>query len=282
LYVEDEPGILAMFAQMVRPRHDVILAKNGTEALEHLLSDEEIDVTILDLMLGVGPSGLEVLDRIAEFAPARLERLIVISGAMWVPGIDKAVAAYRVPTTGRPVPVIEKPFRVETLERDVLAQYGVSTAPRGPRFGSKGRPALQRPEHHPHPRPRHVSEPKLPDYGEDEVSKVTQLAEQHEPIAMAVRDNRRDVADLSARMGKVEAHFVDDGEGKKGLVRQIDANVAAIRSNFGLIRNLLILSPIVFGGLFWLIHTVTQPPPPERIDYDRIVREVSAKATAPK
>lgn len=279
----------------MKGRHEVLLEHDGTRALERLLSDEEIDTTFLDLMLGVGPSGLQILAKLQELAPARLERLVVCTGAIGIPGIEEELGRYRVPTTGKPLLVIEKPYSIPQIDH-ILRQFMACTKPRGPRYSSPPdapetpRPLPPRPRGesrgtpHAFPRQPHPSQPRLPDYDEKEVSAVTQLADAHDPVGIALRDNRRDVKELAIghgeRLAKLEAHFEDNGPGKRGLVRQIDVNVTEIRSGFALFKVALPIVAILLAGLMWVIAAVQ--PKPERIDYNRIQRDMATSTvTAP-
>jgi CheY-like chemotaxis protein len=261
LVIDDERAILEVFQRLMRERHEVILEHDANRALARLLSEEEIDVTFLDLMLGKGPSGLAILSQLQAQAPARLERIVIATGALGIPGVAEELERYRAPTTGESLPVIEKPYRVPAIDR-MIRPFLTCMKPRGPRYSVPPPPDTPRAPY----RARANSAPRLPDYDEKEISKVTELAEQHEPVAMAIRD-------LRERMTKQEGHFEDNGPGKRGLVREISANVEEIRSGFRFIKTALPIVAILLGGLVWLVSALQ--PKPERVDYGRITREVA-------
>ncbi len=277
LVVDDDRQILQLFARLMRNRHEVILEYDGKKALERLLSDEEIDVTFLDMMLGIGPSGAEILAKLQEHAPARLERIAIATGAIGIPGIEEVIERYRAPTTGKPIPVIEKPYSVTQIDY-ILRPFLMCPKPRGPRYSAPPAPETPRPSHHDHTAPqKHPSRPMLPDYDDKEISEVSSLADHHDPIAVAIRDNRRDVADVRERTAKLEAHFEDNGPGKRGLVRQIDVNVEAIRTSFSFVKVMIPIMAVLATGLVWLILALQ--PKPETVDYNRIRRELNAAPT---
>jgi CheY-like chemotaxis protein len=282
LYVDDERAILNLFKQMVSPRHEVILAHNGEEALEHLLSDEEIDVCLLDMMLGAGPSGFEVLRRIREEAPARLERLIVVTGARGIPGVDEHLEDYRVPTTGKAIPVIEKPFDVVKLERR-LAEYGVSPAPRGPRYPARRHFADVAP-----PRKPHQSKPQLPEYDAEEITAVTAIAESDDgrlsPLAKRTNENRATIAEHDRTLKEhhedleeLKGHFASPKPGSErgGMVYEHIKEWNATKSWIKSIPVVVAVVGAIIGGVIWISAHTQPPPPPPVVDHAALAREMA-------
>jgi DNA-binding response OmpR family regulator len=89
LVVEDEHGIRLFLEHLLqRDGHRVVLAANGEEALP--LINVDLDLAILDLNLGKGLSGLDVLEEIRRRAPATEVILLTGNGTL-----ETAVAALR-------------------------------------------------------------------------------------------------------------------------------------------------------------------------------------------
>lgn len=275
LVVDDEAPLLQLFARLMRHRHEVILEPTGAGALERLLSDDEIDVTFLDMMIP-DVTGAEILRELRQRAPARLERIVISTGARDIPGIDELLADFVVPGTGAHLPVIDKPYGVDKIEA-MLRRFTVSTAPRGPKY----RPPKPRGAQ---PAPRRP--PSLPDLDElEDVSAVTHLADIASAdgssqtatgaLAIAVRDLRREVGEQRDRTKTIELHFADDaGHGKPGLVRQLALDMHAIATSLRFLKVAIPLAAILLGGLVWVIVAAAPKPSPQP-DVKAIAREVA-------
>jgi CheY-like chemotaxis protein len=112
LAVDDDPALREFYADFLsEDGFSVIVAENGSEALE--LLDREPDLVLLDLQMPVmnGQKFLEELDR----RPGResLPVVVVSSGAFYVP-----IAARRA------LAVLPKPFHFEVLRQMVRALAG--------------------------------------------------------------------------------------------------------------------------------------------------------------
>jgi CheY-like chemotaxis protein len=288
LYCDDERLILNMFAKMVAPRHDVILCSNGDEALEHWLSDEQVDVGLLDMMLGEGPSGFEILRKLRQEAPARLERLIIVTGARGIPGIEEELENYRIPTTGERLPVIDKPFNMAALER-TFAKYGVSPAPRGPRYDRVPKPPDTIPRGFMPPmRQPHQSRPNLIDDEMDEISVVTAMAERaHDPKTKTgpVEAVAAAVVDIRKRLGDIEPHFENNpSTKKKGMVWEMYELFEFVKKSMNFWPKFLagafgVLVALGTIATWWLAAHQTQPKDVAR-ELQRMQRE-EQQAPAP-
>lgn len=80
LAVDDEPEIIAsfhfLFTEMFRG-FDFVSAENGASGLE-LIENEHPDVVLLDLKLGAGIDGIEVLRRSRKLYPS--VKIIILTG----------------------------------------------------------------------------------------------------------------------------------------------------------------------------------------------------------
>lgn len=273
LVVDDEEQILKLFQRAMRPRHDVILERFGQRAIDRLLSAQEIDITFLDLMMP-DVTGAEILRQVRKDAPARLERIVISTGALAIPGIEEMLESYRVPTSGEALPLLEKPYGIEALER-MIRRFTAIASPRGPHY----------------PRVRPVSRPELPeDTGEEEITAVTRLAQQHDPIAARVLEQRlasaehaRMLSNQQERVEALEEHFRDelvDGKQVRGMAAQTYHDVSFVKTMMKVILAGLPILALLLTGAWWMMQQAQ--PKPERIDYDRIVREVSRQSSEPK
>jgi CheY-like chemotaxis protein len=120
LLVDDEPVIRqALRRFFVRMGWDVDEAEDGTEALRHLLDDDdgtparEYAVIISDLRMP-GVSGIELHERLAEARPELLDRLILSTGD----SVSSEAADFLRRSS---CPVLNKPFELAEL-RAMLAR----------------------------------------------------------------------------------------------------------------------------------------------------------------
>jgi two-component system, response regulator, stage 0 sporulation protein F len=68
LYVDDEPINLLLFERICNKNYQVITAQTGSQALEILSSDHDIEVVVSDLRM-LEMDGLEFLNRVKELYP---------------------------------------------------------------------------------------------------------------------------------------------------------------------------------------------------------------------
>ncbi len=70
LVVEDEPMVLSLAERALQTlNHEVITAKDGAQALQHLQSDNTIDILFTDLVMPNGMLGVELARRALELRP---------------------------------------------------------------------------------------------------------------------------------------------------------------------------------------------------------------------
>ncbi len=101
LVVDDEESVRELMAEVLRLEgHHVSVAASGQEALD-LWKDNQFDVTFVDLVMPGGMTGLQVVKRIKELAPAA--DIVVVTGFAT---IEVAVESMRVGA----VDFITKPF----------------------------------------------------------------------------------------------------------------------------------------------------------------------------
>ena len=69
LVVEDEPANYLFIEKIIRPTHAIVLrAENGSEALNMVLNNNDIDAVLMDIYLP-GMDGFETTDKIKKSRP---------------------------------------------------------------------------------------------------------------------------------------------------------------------------------------------------------------------
>jgi CheY-like chemotaxis protein len=68
LFVDDNPEVRLLLRQMLEGTYDLALAADAEEALG-ILEDEEFDLFLLDIKLGEGRSGTELLRLLRDWEP---------------------------------------------------------------------------------------------------------------------------------------------------------------------------------------------------------------------
>jgi CheY-like chemotaxis protein len=130
--VDDEKEIVRIFGRVLHLQRlhrcddveiEIHSETNGALGLARLLSDEEFDLTFLDVMLP-DVSGVDIYARLVRDAPGRLGRIVIITGGAYIPATMEFLRTSR-------LPYLEKPFSLEVIEQTILS-YRNSTLPRGP------------------------------------------------------------------------------------------------------------------------------------------------------
>ncbi len=107
LVADDDPTLRSELAELLRADgHEVRVATDGGEALEHLEADA-YEVALLDLVMPRA-TGLEILHRLQVVRPETAVVMITGHGS-----VDVAVEAMK----GGAVDFVVKPFEIESLER---------------------------------------------------------------------------------------------------------------------------------------------------------------------
>jgi len=105
LVVDDETGILDLFAKSLRPEGiEVALAENGAQALQ-ACRERDFSVVFLDLKLPE-MNGVEVMKRVKERQPDA--RIVIMTGFPTDPLVGEAAQL-------DPVTILHKPFDVEQI-----------------------------------------------------------------------------------------------------------------------------------------------------------------------
>jgi len=103
LIVDDEAPVVRVLRRMLVRDHDVIVAASGTEALEILRQDPEIDVVLCDVMMP-DLTGADLHRQLVTEMPAVAERFVFVTGGAF----GERARAYVQSTIQ---PSITKPFR---------------------------------------------------------------------------------------------------------------------------------------------------------------------------
>jgi len=105
LLVEDEPLLRKLIARVLERNGYMVIAKgDGTSAIE-ALQTQRFDIALVDVNLGIGVSGLVVLQTIKDHYPTI--QTILMSG-----DVD-SIQAYN--PSKQPTMYLSKPFRMERL-----------------------------------------------------------------------------------------------------------------------------------------------------------------------
>ena len=107
LLVDDEPFLLRALKRSLGRLHDVHLAYGANEGLSVLAQDAEFDLIIADLMMPE-INGLEFYERVKQEHPHLTNRMLFMSGGVFVPEMQERVA-----DSG--VQVLPKPFNPQAL-----------------------------------------------------------------------------------------------------------------------------------------------------------------------
>ena len=116
LVVDDEPAIREFLARILRRiGHEPVLAADGAAALA-IVRDDPPDAILCDHRMGA-MSGAAFNDAVAKVAPALAGRFAFMTGDVTNPEL-RAVA------DARGIPLLAKPFDIESVERTVAAILG--------------------------------------------------------------------------------------------------------------------------------------------------------------
>jgi CheY-like chemotaxis protein len=117
LVVDDEPAIREFLARILRRiGHEPLLAADGAAALAFVRADPPPDAILCDHRTGA-MSGAAFNDAVAKVAPELAHRFAFMTGDVTNPEL-RAVAA------ARGIPLLAKPFDIESVERTVAGILG--------------------------------------------------------------------------------------------------------------------------------------------------------------
>jgi len=116
LVVDDEPAIREFLARILRRiGHEPVLAADGAAALA-IVRDDPPDAILCDHRMGA-MSGAAFNDAVAKVAPALAGRFAFMTG-------DVTNAELRSVADARGIPLLAKPFDIESVERTVAGILG--------------------------------------------------------------------------------------------------------------------------------------------------------------
>lgn len=230
LVVDDDAAILRVFQSVLRDRAACTVASTGAEGLALLLSGKEWDWSFIDLRMQ-GTSGLDILRECHRYAPARLSRTTIITGAHWREDVEKHILEFTDPLTGDRIPIEDKPFGIEVVYKWIEIAALKQTS-RGPKYDLGDRiahghlpppsstPKLAAPRRAPPPIPRRDSPP--PDYdGEENTGSLIlesargtgkgPVFHTFERIAEKLTDTRARLHEHGEKIEKLEGHFEAGG-----------------------------------------------------------------------
>ena len=111
LVVDDEPAIREFLARILRRiGHEPVLAGDGAAALA-IVRDDPPDAILCDHRMGA-MSGAAFNDAVAKVAPALAGRFAFMTGDVANPELQAVAEA-------RGIPLLAKPFDIESVERTV-------------------------------------------------------------------------------------------------------------------------------------------------------------------
>lgn len=110
LAVDDDPVVLEAVNEVFKSEYNILLAKDGHEAIE-VAGDHEIDVILLDIMMP-GFDGFSTLMLLKESERTRDIPVIMLTA---VGKKEKIIAAFRDGAAG----YVLKPFKEETLRNKI-------------------------------------------------------------------------------------------------------------------------------------------------------------------
>jgi two-component system cell cycle sensor histidine kinase/response regulator CckA len=108
--VDDEHAIGTVLHEALESEHDLVVLTSGEAALEWLRSDSSFDVVLTDVSMH-GMTGIDLLEHIRATHPLLAPKVVLMTGgAMSRATHDPALAG---------VPILDKPFAVESLRRAI-------------------------------------------------------------------------------------------------------------------------------------------------------------------
>lgn len=125
LVIDDEKPIGRIIWKGISSSATVVYESEPKAGLDRLLDpDEEFDVTFLDVVMP-DMNGITLFELLEELAPARVHRVVFITGGALIPAVREWFDR-------RPVHVVEKPFTLAELAT-IIQVYAALKLPRGPR-----------------------------------------------------------------------------------------------------------------------------------------------------
>ncbi len=116
LLVDDEPFILRAYARVLAPRHEVVTAADGAEALTRLASGS-FDAIVTDVMMP-RRSGLDLYSEVAQRWPTMLPRIVFMTGAVFGSEAEDFLQTISNPVLRKPIdPEVLREAVAEVLER---------------------------------------------------------------------------------------------------------------------------------------------------------------------
>ena len=253
LVVDDQLYVAESTARLLTSHgHEVRIETDGKKALKILEGPEEFDVTFLDVLMP-DFNGNEIYNRIRHTAPARIRRLVFLTGMGYL-----AEAWLR--STG--LPVLEKgtPGVAQAI-LDYVRHFSELSCPRGPQFTMP----RKSPSHH-----DIDSDPPESGDEREEVTEITKRALRGDPMAAKVKEHDEDIKEL-------KQHFRDhhSDPNKRGVVMQTSRDVSFLKTF--LTKFVPLSLPVIIAlaaGVWWMIQRAVPPPPPE-IDYEKLGHEMA-------
>ena len=111
LVVDDDERMLRSYVRLLNPLHRLLIAQDGSDAIELLESGSVPDVVLLELDLP-GVDGRKLLDWLEEHRPALHRRALVVTSVASKPQYESFLRDYA-------GPVLHKPVRGEELLAEI-------------------------------------------------------------------------------------------------------------------------------------------------------------------
>lgn len=254
LVIDDQLFMAQATARLLQmDGHNVRIETDGWKALKILESQEEFDVTFLDVLMP-DFNGNQIYNRIRTTAPARLNRLVFLTGM----GL---LAEVWLRSTG--VPVVEKGTAdMAVILRDYVCHFAELDCPRGPH------PVPKRTLNHPG---IGSDTPESDKEEHEEVTEITKRALRGDPMATKVKEH-------DEAIGELKSHFKDhhSDPNKRGVVMQTARDVSFLKTFLTKFVPLSLPVIVAMAALaWWLVQRAAPPPPPPEIDYEKLGHEMA-------
>ena len=267
IIVDDDERFARTIARLlVGAGHSAQVETSSEHALTVLESEEEFDVIFLDVLMP-RPTGEDIYNRLAEIAPARLHRIVFLTGI-------REFANQWLRSTGCLVIEKDAPNLALALAQ-TATRYSALPYPRGPHE----MPARKPPSH-----PDLIDIDAEPDDDSGDTTGVTALARNGDILAVKIKHieskHREHKEETDKRISKLEGHFEE-----KGMVTEMSSDIKIAKSWIKytpwLIGAIFTVITTAAGGVAYMIHSAERDHDLqlEQKRHDELLQKTSTPAT---